>query len=91
MPESESRNPSWSDVEVEATVADYFEMLPKECRDEPFNKAEHNRNLRKLLSGRSRGAVEQRKHQNISTILIEIGLPYVEGYKPLANYQELYN
>jgi hypothetical protein len=78
----------WSQEEVEATVADYFEMLLMERRNEPFNKAERNRNLQQLLNQRSHGAVE-RKHQNISAILIDLGLPYVEGYKPLINYQQL--
>ncbi len=37
---------------------------------------------------RSDGAIE-RKHQNISAILIELGFPYISGYKPLRNYQRL--
>jgi Protein NO VEIN, C-terminal len=78
----------WSRPEVEATVADYREMLALELRGEPFNKAEHNRNLRRLLDDRSPGSVE-RKHQNISAILIELGYPYIDGYKPLGNYQDL--
>lgn len=78
----------WSHEEVEATVSDYFEMLAMELRGEPFNKAEHNRNLQNLLNDRSEGAVEK-KHQNISAVLIELGYPYIDGYKPLGNYQEL--
>ena len=79
---------SWSREEVEAAVADYFVMLGKDLRGEPYSKAEHNRLLQNLLSGRTRGSVE-RKHQNISAVLIELGYPYIDGYKPLANYQEL--
>ena len=78
----------WSQVEVEATVSDYFDMLAMELRGVPFNKAEHNRNLQKLLASRSKGAIEK-KHQNISAVLIELGYPYIDGYKPLANYQQL--
>ena len=78
----------WSKIEVEATVADYLAMLSLELRSVPFNKAEHNRDLVQLLNGRTRGAVE-RKHQNISAILIELGFPSIDGYKPLGNYQEL--
>lgn len=63
-------------------------MLGKELRGEPFNKAEHNRTLQRLLRNRPRGSVE-RKHQNISAILLELGYPYVDGYKPLRNYQGL--
>jgi len=79
---------NWSRAEVEATVSDYFDMLTKELSGEPFNKAEHNRNLQKLLGNRTKGAIEK-KHQNISAILIELGYPYIDGYKPLGNYQEL--
>ncbi len=79
---------SWTELEVEATVADYFSMLAKELRGEPYNKSAHRAALRPLLQGRSDPAIE-RKHQNISAILIEFGVPYIEGYKPLGNYQEL--
>jgi hypothetical protein len=79
----------WSREEVEAAVADYFVMLGKELRGEAYNKAEHNRQLLNLLSpDRHRGSIE-RKHQNISAVLIELGYPYIDGYKPLGNYQEL--
>ena len=79
----------WSREEVEATVADYRKMLLHELRGEPYNKAEHNRNLQRLLAVRSRGAIE-RKHQNISAVLLfELRLPYIDGYKPLRNVQQL--
>ncbi len=78
----------WSREEAEATVSDYFDMLTKELRGEPFNKAEHNRNLQKLLNRRTKGAIEK-KHQNISAVLIDLGYPYIDGYKPLPNYQGL--
>jgi hypothetical protein len=79
---------NWSREEVEATVSDYFDMLAMELRGEPVNKAEHNRNLQNLLVNRTKGAIEK-KHQNLSAILIELGYPYIDGYKPLSNYQAL--
>lgn len=79
---------TWTHAEVEAAVADYFDMLARELRGEPFNKAEHNRQLQQILQNRTRGSVE-RKHQNISAVLIELGYPYIDGYKPLRNYQEI--
>jgi hypothetical protein len=79
---------NWFREEVEAAVVDYFEMLTLELRGRPFNKAERNRQLQQRLRNRSHGSIE-RKHQNISAILIESGYPYVEGYKPLGNYQDL--
>ena len=79
---------SWSRQEVEATVRDYFDMLASELRGVPYIKAAHNETLRALLNDRTRGAVE-RKHQNISAVLIELGFPYINGYKPLGNVQNL--
>src|SRR2546422_1022574 len=79
---------NWSREEVEATVTDYFNMLSNELRGEAYNKAEHNRHLQKLLAERSKAAIEL-KHQNISAILIELGYPYIDGYKPRRNYQRL--
>lgn len=79
---------AWSVLEVESAVADYFDMLGKELRREPYNKAEHNRHLQRVLQNRPKGSIE-RKHQNISAILISLGYPYINGYKPLGNYQQL--
>lgn len=78
----------WSLEEVEAAVADYFGMLTRELLRQPLNKAEHNRRLSRLLSDRSHGSIE-RKHQNISAILIKADFPWILGYKPLGNYQRL--
>lgn len=79
---------NWTREEVEATVADYLHMLTLELSGQSFNKTEHRRNLLQKLKNRSGGAVE-RKHQNISAVLIAHGWPYVSGYKPLGNYQGL--
>lgn len=78
----------WSQAEVAATVADYFEMLDHELRGVPYNKKEHNRRLQAMLNGRSAGAIEF-KHANISAVLLELGFPYIDGYKPRSNYQDL--
>jgi hypothetical protein len=73
--------------EVSLIVADYFDMLGLDLADQPFNKAERNRTLREQLNARSKGSVEF-KHQNISAVLLEMGLPYLDGYKPARNYQK---
>jgi hypothetical protein len=78
----------WSRAEVEITVADYFAMLEAELRGEPLSKTEHRRALVPLLNGRSEPSIEF-KHANISAVLIELGIPYVSGYKPRSNYQRL--
>lgn len=78
----------WSRAEVEATVADYFDMLDHEVRGQDYNKSAHRRRLASLLNQRTDGAIE-RKHQNVSAILIELSFVYIAGYKPLQNYQQL--
>jgi hypothetical protein len=76
----------WLPEENEATVADYFSMLLDEIAGRPPNKMKHNEALRQRLRGRSKGAVEF-KHQNISYVLDEQGLPTITGYKPRRNAQ----
>ena len=83
-----ARGSTWSRLEVEATITSYLEMLRLEIEGASYNKAERRRALRRLLDGRSEAAIE-RKHQNISAVLIESGFPSIDGYKPLGNYQEL--
>ena len=77
---------AWSPDEVRRTVADYLDMLSNELSGVPYSKTVHRNQLLPKLRDRTSGAVE-RKHQNISAILIEAGLPAIDGYKPLFNYQ----
>jgi hypothetical protein len=77
---------AWSDAEVRETVQDYFQMLRLELLGQKYNKSSHRQALLKKLNGRSGGAVE-RKHQNISAVLLELGVMPIQGYKPLSNYQ----
>ena len=79
---------SWSENEVGLIVADYFEMLQAEMLGQPYKKSEHRKSLGPQLSGRSDGSIEF-KHQNTSAVLVEFGLPYIEGYKPRGNFQNL--
>ena len=83
-----ARGDTWSKIECEAIVADYIDMLFRECRGEPFNKAKHRRNLQNKLNNRSIGSIEF-KHQNISAILLEEGHVYIRGYQPAKNYQRM--
>lgn len=78
----------WNREEVEAIVADYFHMLAMELAGQSFSKSAHRRQLAPRLANRSERSIE-RKHQNISAILIELNCPYISGYKPLQNYQAL--
>ncbi|MCY4356502.1 MAG: DUF3883 domain-containing protein [Gammaproteobacteria bacterium] len=61
-------------------------MLKLELSLQSYNKADRNRRLRERLDERSRGSVEF-KHQNISAVLVKMGIPYIEGYKPKDNFQ----
>ena len=79
---------AWSREEVEAAVSDYLHMLTLELSGQAYNKSEHRRNLQTKLRSRSEGSIE-RKHQNISAVLIDLGCPYISGYKPLSNYQSI--
>lgn len=76
----------WSDQEVGLVVADYFEMFRLERQGQKYNKAEHNRQLQQATR-RTQTSIE-RKHQNISAVLGHPGLPSINGYKPLANFQQ---
>lgn len=78
----------WSREEVEAIVADYLRMLMLELAGQRFNKTEHRRHLQAKLNARSDGSIEF-KHCNISAAMIDLGFPYLRGYKPRANYQAL--
>jgi hypothetical protein len=81
------RGHDWTRREVDLIVADYFGMLRAELAGAEYSKADHNRDLRSKLNRRSKGSVEY-KHQNISAVLIGMGLPYIDGYKPAQNYQK---
>lgn len=78
----------WSQSEVDATVAAYFDMLMAEAKQEKYNKSERNAVLRTALQDRTKASVEL-KHQNISAVLHEMDLPFIDGYKPRGNIQLL--
>jgi hypothetical protein len=79
-------NENWSDHEVELIVADYFSMLVDELKGIDINKTRHRNLILPLLNKRSTKSVEF-KHRNISAVLIELGQPFIKGYKPAANAQ----
>lgn len=82
---SDVRGSVWSEWEVDAIVADYFDMLTDEVAGAPYNKAQHNEALRALIP-RSRKSIEF-KHCNISAVLERLGIPYIPGYRPLVHFQ----
>lgn len=76
----------WTREEREITVESYMDMFKLELNSETYSKAAHRRAIVPQLDSRSEGAVEY-KHRNISAVLIELGLPYISGYKPADNFQ----
>ena len=86
MSEEEKERRTWTDEELDLIVVDYFVMLEAEAACAAFNKAQHNRILRAKMD-RSEGSVEF-KHQNISAVLQQLGLPTIRGYRPAANFQK---
>lgn len=76
----------WTNLQNDAIVADYFEMLQSELSKAKYNKAAHNRMLQQK-TGRSRGSIEF-KHRNVSAVLKGSGEVWIDGYKPAFNYQE---
>lgn len=86
MSAADSTGTDWSEREIDLIVADYFEMLQFERDGVPYVKAERNRALQELTN-RSRSSIEF-KHQNISAVLHELGMDWIPGYKPMANYQK---
>ena len=78
----------WSNTEIELILSDYFSMLTDELAAVPINKTFHRNALKKLLNNRSDSSIEF-KHQNISAVLIQLGLPFIKGYKPRWNFQTI--
>lgn len=85
MADEEKIGKPWNDDELDAIVADYFSMLRAELSRRSYVKSHHSAVLMKQI-GRTHRSVEF-KHQNISAVLEEMGLPWIIGYKPKRNYQ----
>ena len=75
----------WQDDELDAIVADYFSMLAEDLSGRSYVKSKHSAALMAQI-GRTHRSVEF-KHQNISAVMDELGMPWIPGYKPKRNYQ----
>jgi hypothetical protein len=75
----------WQDDELDIIVADYFAMLADDLSGQPYVKSRHSAALMAQI-GRTHRSVEF-KHQNISAVMDELGMPWIPGYKPKRNYQ----
>lgn len=85
MADETKRGTDWQDDELDVIVDDYFTMLAAELANLPYVKARHNAAVMARI-GRTDGSIEF-KHQNISAVLVELGMPWIPGYKPMRNYQ----
>jgi hypothetical protein len=85
MADDEKIGKPWRDEELDAIIADYFAMLAADLAGKPYVKSRHSATLMAKI-GRTHRSVEF-KHQNISAVLDELGLPWIPGYMPKRNYQ----
>ncbi|GMO38063.1 DUF3883 domain-containing protein [Bradyrhizobium sp. TM233] len=76
----------WTETEISAVVDSYFRMLASEKAGIAYSKADNWRRLMTTVR-RSKGSIE-RKLQNISAVLDLLGAQWINGYKPLAHYQD---
>lgn len=72
MRESQKYGTVWQDDELDAIVADYFEMLEADLAGKPYVKSQHSAILMEKI-GRSHRSVEF-KHQNISAVLEKLAI-----------------
>jgi uncharacterized protein DUF3883 len=63
-------------------------MLGSEAAGQEYSKTQHRRALKQRLSTYRTDSAIEYKYQNISAVMIMLGLPYIRGYKPMGNFQE---
>jgi hypothetical protein len=76
---------NWDQGELNASVVAYFELRRRLDAGEKFvMKQALETIVKRALPRRNQGAVERRM-SNISAVLIELGLPWCQRFKPLRN------
>jgi hypothetical protein len=80
------RNKDWTVEELYLIVADYYSMLSAEIRRVSYDKTQHRKALMAQID-RSNSSIEF-KHHNISAVLQQLDLPWINGYKPRAHFQK---
>jgi hypothetical protein len=76
----------WVAAEIKTVVDAYLDMLLKQVRGERYTKRSIVRDLQRVLPARSSTSIE-RKLANVSAILDEEGIAWIDGYKPYSHYQ----
>ena len=80
------RNKDWTVEELDLIVADYYSMLSAEIRRVSYDKTQHRKALMAQID-RSNSSIEF-KHHNISAVLQQLDLPWINGYKPRTHFQK---
>lgn len=68
-----------------AIVADYFEMLTIELGSGMYSKADHRNRMAKELGLKDPDLVDV-AFQQVSAVLLALGMPVVDGFRPLGGY-----
>ena len=68
-----------------AIVADYFDMLTIELTSGMYSKADHRNRMAKELGLKDPDLVDV-AFQQVSAVLLALGLPVVDGFRPLGGY-----
>lgn len=76
----------WTDDEIWAAIDVYFEMLFRRLRGEDLVRVTFLRSLAGRTHGRSVNSAGY-KLQNISAVLVEMGLTRLDGFTPASNFQ----
>jgi len=76
----------WTDDEIWAAIDVYFEMLFRRLRGEDFVRVTFLRSLAGRTHGRTVSSAG-RKLQNISAVLVDMGLTRLDGFAPASNFQ----
>lgn len=78
----------WTYEEVSLIVANYFQMLQSEILGIPSKTPNQRKSLVPKLQSRSEVSIKL-MHRIVSGVLVGLGLPYIEGYAPLGNFQRV--
>ena len=77
---------AWTNDNVADLLTLYGYFLQCQRNGIKYSKAQPVRELA-ALQGRSKGSVEA-KMMNVSAVLQSLGVDWVQGYKPLSNYNK---
>lgn len=76
----------WTSQEVGTALDAYFQMLEWQAEKRDFVKADVRAEVSEALHARSKKSIDL-KWCNVSAVLAEMELPWVDGYRPLSHYQ----